>query len=68
MNNKFYYEEYYNGLYKGEEQRRGVGVDGSRGERKLQGGGGLFLANTYYISILCKINFAEYFVQNTILI
>lgn len=49
MSNKFYYEEYYNGLYRGVEERRGVGVDRSRRERKLQGGGGLFGANTYYI-------------------
>lgn len=36
MNNKFYYEEYYNGLYKGEEQERS-GSGRKQGREKAPG-------------------------------
>lgn len=45
-----------------EEEREWMGA----GERdSFQGGGGLFLANTYCISIQCKTNSAKYFVKKT---
>jgi hypothetical protein len=42
-----------------EEQRMREGMDGSRGKRRLQGGGDLSLANIYCISIVCKANCAN---------
>lgn len=49
-----------------EEQRIREGMDGSRGKRRLQGGGGLSSANIYCVSILCKANCANILSKKTI--